>query len=65
LLWGESDEFAPVAGAHRFQRELADTELVVIDGAGHFVWEDAPERCAEAVGSFLGRLRGSAPPGPG
>ena len=39
LLWGESDEFAPLAGAHRFERELPNTELVVIEGAGHFVWD--------------------------
>jgi haloalkane dehalogenase len=60
LVWGAGDEFAPLAGAHRFGRELADTELVVIEGAGHFVWEDAPERCAEAATAFLGRLEGSA-----
>jgi haloalkane dehalogenase len=60
LVWGESDEFAPVAGAHRFERELAGTELVVIDGAGHFVWEDAPERCAEAVVRFLARISSSS-----
>jgi haloalkane dehalogenase len=58
LLWGEEDEFAPVAGAHRFQRELPDTELVVVDGARHFVWEDAPAACAEALTGFLGRVRG-------
>jgi haloalkane dehalogenase len=57
LLWGEHDEFAPVAGAHRFQRELPDTELVVIEGARHFVWEDAPEECAAALTGFLGRVR--------
>jgi haloalkane dehalogenase len=56
LVWGENDEFAPVAGAHRFERELPDTELVVVEGAGHFVWEDAPETCAEAVASFLARI---------
>jgi pimeloyl-ACP methyl ester carboxylesterase len=56
LLWGESDEFAPLASAHRFERELRDTELVVVDGARHFVWEDAPERCAEATVAFLSRL---------
>jgi haloalkane dehalogenase len=56
LLWGEGDEFAPVAGAHRFDSELRDTELVVIDDAGHFVWEDAPERCAEALVRFLARI---------
>jgi haloalkane dehalogenase len=63
LVWGDGDEFAPVAGAHRFERELPDTELVVIEGAGHFVWEDAPERCAEAVVRFLARIppsRGSS-----
>jgi haloalkane dehalogenase len=53
LLWGEEDEFAPVAGAHRFQRELPATELVVVDGARHFVWEDAPAQCAAALTRFL------------
>jgi haloalkane dehalogenase len=56
ILWGENDHFAPVSGARRFERELPDSELVVVEGAGHFVYEDAPERCAEAVTAFLGRL---------
>ena len=58
LLWGEDDEFAPVAGAHRFQRELPDTELVVVEGARHFVWEDAPGESAAALTGFLARVRG-------
>jgi haloalkane dehalogenase len=53
LLWGATDPFARLASAHRFARELPDTELVVIEDAGHFVWEDAPVRCAEAVTAFL------------
>jgi len=60
LVWGESDEFAPLAGAHRFERELSDTELVAIEGAGHFVWDDAPAECAAALTGFLDRVRGSA-----
>ena len=56
LVWGENDEFAPLAGAHRFERELPDTELVVFEGAGHFVWDELPERCAGALTAFLGRL---------
>jgi haloalkane dehalogenase len=56
LLWGADDPFAPVASAHRFERELPDTELVVVDDAGHFVFEDAPERCAAAVTGFLARI---------
>jgi haloalkane dehalogenase len=58
LVWGEHDEFAPVGGAHRFRRELPATELLVVEGAGHFVWEDAPERCAAALTGFLARVRG-------
>jgi haloalkane dehalogenase len=56
LLWGELDEFAPLTGAHRFERELPDTELVVVEGAGHFVWDEHPERCARALTAFLERL---------
>jgi haloalkane dehalogenase len=57
LLWGERDEFAPVAGGHRFHRELPDSELVIVEDAGHFVWEDEPGRCADAVVGFLERIR--------
>jgi haloalkane dehalogenase len=53
LVWGADDEFAPVAGAHRFERELADTELVVVEGTRHFVWDDAPDQCAGALRHFL------------
>lgn len=56
ILWGEDDPFAPVAGAHRFARELDDTELVVVEGAKHFVFDDEPARCADAVVGFLGRV---------
>ena len=60
LVWGETDPFAPLAGAHRFESELADTELAVIEGAGHFVWDDAPEPCAKAVTGFLARISESS-----
>jgi pimeloyl-ACP methyl ester carboxylesterase len=56
VLWGENDPFAPVAGAHRFHDELRHSELVVLEGAGHFLWADEPERAGEAVTAFLGRL---------
>jgi haloalkane dehalogenase len=55
ILWGETDAFAPVAGAHRFQKELPDSELVVLD-AGHFVFDEAPEESTQAVLEFAERL---------
>jgi haloalkane dehalogenase len=53
LLWGADDPFAPVAGAHRFARELPDAELVVIDDARHFVFDDVPDEASAAVVRFL------------
>lgn len=56
ILWGEDDPFAPLAGAHRFAKELPDTELVVVGGAKHFVFDDEPEACSAAVRAFLERV---------
>jgi haloalkane dehalogenase len=56
LLWGADDDYAPVGGAHRFKREFPHAELVVIDGAGHFVMEDEPERVGAEIGRFLAGL---------
>jgi haloalkane dehalogenase len=56
ILWGEDDPFAPVAGAHRFAKELPDTSLVVVPGAKHFVFDDEPAACSAAVRSFLERV---------
>ena len=55
LLWGEHDVFAPVAGAHRLQREIPHAELIVVDGAGHFLYADEPQRAATEVTAFLDR----------
>jgi haloalkane dehalogenase len=53
VLWGERDTFAPVAGAHRFHREIPNSKLVLIADGGHFVFEDDPERCAREIVGFL------------
>jgi pimeloyl-ACP methyl ester carboxylesterase len=52
LLWGESDEFAPVASAHRLAMEIPGSELKFVQGAGHFLYSDAPDEAAEAVAGF-------------
>jgi haloalkane dehalogenase len=57
LLWGADDFAAPVAGAHRFEREIPGSEVVVLEGTGHFVVEDAPDRYAEELVRFLTRAR--------
>jgi len=53
ILWGEDDLFAPVAGAHRFKREIPNSKVVVLKGAGHFVYADEPRRSAGEIVGFL------------
>jgi pimeloyl-ACP methyl ester carboxylesterase len=55
-LWGENDAFAPPAGAFRFKKEVPGTEVVLVDGAGHFVYDEQPERCAHELVKFLTKL---------
>jgi haloalkane dehalogenase len=54
ILWGENDVFAPVAGAYRFKRELPAAKVVLLKDAGHFVYADEPQRCADEIVEFLG-----------
>jgi haloalkane dehalogenase len=55
VMWGAKDRFAGVKMAHRFHDELPGSELVVLEEAGHFVWEDAPEATTDALVGFLDR----------
>jgi haloalkane dehalogenase len=55
ILWGEDDRFAGVRMAHRFHEDLTGSELAVFEGAGHFVWDDEPERATGALVDFLRR----------
>ena len=57
MLWGADDFAAPVAGAHRLEQEIPGSEVVVLEGTGHFVVDDAPAAYAEALVSFLKRAR--------
>jgi len=53
VLWGENDPFAPVAGAHRFGREIPDARVEVLPGTGHFIFDEAPEQATAIVLEFL------------
>jgi haloalkane dehalogenase len=57
IIWGAQDSFAEVGLARRFNDELPGSELLIVDDAGHFVWEDAPEQTTRAVVEFLGSSR--------
>jgi haloalkane dehalogenase len=56
IVWGAKDEFAPVGGGHRFEKEIPGSRLVVLDQAGHFLMEDEPVQVAGEIADFLAEI---------
>jgi pimeloyl-ACP methyl ester carboxylesterase len=52
-LHGTLDKEVPFSAAERLQAELRNARLVPIEGAGHFLMIDAPERFASELDAFL------------
>jgi pimeloyl-ACP methyl ester carboxylesterase len=52
LIWGEHDARSPLSVARQFDEAIPDTELVVIEGAGHISNLEQPERVNQAVRQF-------------
>jgi pimeloyl-ACP methyl ester carboxylesterase len=55
LIWGELDERSPLGVARQFDREIPDTELVLIPRCGHVSNLERPDQFNEAVRGFLRR----------
>lgn len=60
IVWGREDCFVPLSHAEAYREGIKGSKLVVLDGAGHSVWLEEPERCAKLVAEFVG---GGAPVG--
>lgn len=60
MVWGADDAFAPLAGGRRLRDEIPGARLVVLEGEGHFVFDDAPALSAGIVAGFLDEVAGQA-----
>jgi len=58
LLWGREDPFLPPRLAEKLRDAIPGASLEIIEGAGHFVQEDAPDLLAERIAAFLSSLSG-------
>jgi pimeloyl-ACP methyl ester carboxylesterase len=54
FIWGRADAFAPPESGEAASQMMPDARIEVVDDAGHIVWLDQPERCAELVREFVG-----------
>lgn len=63
LVHGGADDIIPLRAAASLQRRLPGSQLVVLEGAGHFAMQDAPKQFAEVVERFLHGERAAASAG--
>lgn len=52
MIWGQMDARSPLTVAHQFEEAIANTKLVVIEGAGHLSNLERPGRVNDAVREF-------------
>jgi len=55
LLHGDRDEILPVEEARQIAESARDASFEVVEGAGHVVSVDAPDRFSEILRAFLNR----------
>ena len=53
IIWGAQDVFAPVGGGHRFHKRIPGSEMHILEDAGHFLQEDAPDDVGRLAATFL------------
>lgn len=53
VVWGERDAWLDPALAERLQRVIPQAEVRLLPEAGHFVMDDAPEKVAHLLATFL------------
>lgn len=53
IVWGESDRIIPVEHAHRANAMLPGSRLEILDDAGHFPFNDHPDRFVDLMRDFI------------
>ncbi|PKL76779.1 MAG: hydrolase [Candidatus Melainabacteria bacterium HGW-Melainabacteria-1] len=53
VIWGAKDVYLPVSTAHELHQGIPGAQLTLIDKAGHFICEEAPEKVLGALKSLL------------
>jgi pimeloyl-ACP methyl ester carboxylesterase len=56
VRWAEHDPLFPYAWTDRLGETFADLDLAPFPGAGHFPHRESPDRAAEEIAGFFGRL---------
>lgn len=53
VIWGEDEAFFPVAHGERAARLIPDSQLTILQGAGHLPWMEQPKAFTAVLTKFL------------
>lgn len=53
IIYGEDDQNTPVSYGRQYKKLISDSSLHIIDGAGHYVQNDATKKVAELIKNFI------------
>lgn len=53
IIWGSEDNETPLSDARLFHATISGSQLKIVQGAGHFVHNEFPEKVAKFVREFL------------
>jgi pimeloyl-ACP methyl ester carboxylesterase len=53
IIWGDGDRIIPVEHAHRAKEMLPGSRLEIFDDAGHFPFNDHPDRFVDVMRDFI------------
>ena len=53
IIWGENDRIIPLEHAYRAKEMLPDSRLEVFEDAGHFPFNDHPDRFVDVMRDFI------------
>ena len=53
IIWGEDDQLIDVSNAYLFQKDIRNSQLIIIPKTGHVPMEENPKQVLLAIASFL------------
>lgn len=53
IIWGRNDPIMPLKNAFKFQADISNAQVRIIDKCGHIPQEEKPEETAKAIVEFL------------
>jgi len=53
IIWGSEDKDTPLEYARKMSQDIHKSKMVILDGAGHFCFQDQPAEFVKAIKEFI------------